>query len=463
MRILLVQPNSSEQMVGFTPMIRSEPLALEIIAAAVPEHEVKILDLHVDPSLAATLSSFEPDLVGVTGYTTDVPRMCQICREVKSYHPGITVLGGYHATLCPQDFDYDFIDVIVLGEGEITFKELVSALVEKRDLSEVNGIIYRQRGQQVATKPRDLIAHLDDLPLPARHLTDRYRPHYHFQFWENPYIVETARGCPYRCTFCAVWKFHRGKCRSRAPESILKELGTIPSPIICFVDDNFLQDTRRVERLYELVKNDGIQAQYWIQARSDSIVKRPDIIKKWTEIGLGSVLVGFEKLGDEELASLNKESSVKDNDKAAQILRDNDIDIWGMFIVDPQWTKPDFDALIDYVHSLKISFPTFTILTPLPGTAFFQEKLKELTTLNYEVFDLLHSVLPTKLPIEEFYVNMARLYKSTTMDLYELEQRIKSGHIPVSCLRRVRDILREVTNPQAYLRSTEAVSNNNTK
>lgn len=434
-------------------MIRPEPLALEIIAAAVPEHEVKILDLRVDASLAATLSSFKPELVGVTGYTTDVPRMCQICREVKSYQPGITVLGGYHATLCPQDFDYDFIDVIVLGEGEITFKELVSALVEKRDLSEVNGIIYRQQGRQVITKPRNLIADLDDLPLPARHLTDHYRHHYHFQFWENPYSIETARGCRYRCTFCAVWKFHRGKCRSRAPESILKELETIPSPIICFVDDNFLQDLGRVERLYELVKNNGIQAQYWIQARSDSIVKHPDIIKKWTEIGLDSVLIGFEKLRDEELVSLNKKSSVKDNEKAAQILQDNDIDIWGMFIVDPQWRKPDFDALLDYVRSLKISFPTFTILTPLPGTAFFQEKFKELTTLNYEVFDLLHSVLPTKLPIEEFYANMARLYKSTTMDLYELEQRVKSGRIPISSLRRVRELLRDVTNPQAYLRS----------
>ncbi len=433
-------------------MIRSEPLALEIIAAAVPEHEVKILDLRVDASLADTLSSFEPDLVGVTGYTTDVPRMRQICREVKSYHRGITVLGGYHATLCPQDFDYDFIDVIVLGEGEIAFKELVSALVEKRDLSEVDGIIYRQQGRQVATKPRDLIADLDDLPLPARYLTDHYRSHYHFQFWGNPYIVETARGCPYRCTFCAVWKFHRGKCRFRTPESILKELETIPSRIICFVDDNFLQDTRRAERLYELVKNNGNQAQYWIQARSDSIVKRPDIIKKWAEIGLDSVLIGFEKFSDEELASLNKESSVRANEKAAHILQDNEIDIWGMFIVDPQWTKPDFDALIDYVHSLKISFPTFTILTPLPGTAFFQEKLKELTTLNYEVFDLLHSVLPTKLPIEEFYSNMARLYKSTTLDLYDVEQRVKSGRIPLSSLPRIRKILRDVTNPQTYLR-----------
>lgn len=122
-----------------------------------------------------------------------------------------------------------------------------------------------------------------------------------------------------------------------------------------------------------------------------------------------------------------------------------------LFNVDPRWTKPDFDALIDYVRRLKISFPQFTILTPLPGTEFFREKINELTTRNYELFDFLHSVLPTRLPTREFYENMARLYASTTMSLSELKERVRSGRIQVSALKRVKNLLADLTNPQAYL------------
>ncbi len=143
------------------------------------------------------------------------------------------------------------------------------------------------------------------------------------------------------------------------------------------------------------------------------------------------------------------------NEKAMEIMLENGVDMWGGFIIDPQWTKPDFDALIEYVRSKKISFPQFTILTPLPGTAFFREKFKELTTLNYEVYDFFHSVLPTKLPLEEFYSNMARLYASTTLGIGELRKRVRSGEIPVSVLGRLRELLKEVTNPEAYLRSTK--------
>ena len=249
-----------------------------------------------------------------------------------------------------------------------------------------------------------------------------------------------------------MWKFHRGKYRAKAPEAVLRDLENIASPMVCYVDDNFLQDLRRVGRLYELIKASGIQHQYWMQARADTIVKHPDIVEKWASIGLKTVLIGFEGFRDEELEKFNKRSSVSTNEKAMEILRHNGVDAWGAFIVDPQWARPEFDALIDYVNRMKIAFPFFTILTPIPGTAFFREKLKELTTRNYELFDFLHSVLPTKLSLEEFYGNMARLYAKTAFGLTELRQRIRSGQISRSSLERAGEILQEVTDPETYLR-----------
>ena len=456
MKVLLIQPEDPASLVGFTRLARAEPLALEILAATIPDHQVKILDLRVDPDLKRTLEDFKPDLVGVTGYTTNVPHMLSVCREVKACDPSVFIVaGGYHATLCPQDFNCADVDAIVVGEGETTFPELVHAVSDELDYRHVPGIIYRQDGVQVCTEPRPLIR-LDDSLFPARHLVDQYRKDYYFRFWSSPYPVETARGCPYRCKFCSVWEFHHRVCRVKSPLRVAKELEGIAGDVVAFVDDNFLQNLPRAEKIAELIKAAGMKARFWMQARSDSIVRRPDLVEKWSKIGLSTVLVGFEKFRQGDLGDLNKRSSVRVNEEAARIMQANGVDIWGAFIVDPKWRRPDFDALIEYVRKLKINFPQFTVLTPLPGTQFFAEKLSELTTRNYELFDFLHSVLPTKLPTLEFYENMARLYASTTMSLSELKEQIRAGRIQLSSLGRVRDLLADLTNPQAYLRAFRA-------
>jgi radical SAM superfamily enzyme YgiQ (UPF0313 family) len=364
-------------------------------------------------------------------------------------------VGGYHATLCPEDFDTPDVDVIVVGEGERTLPELVGAIEDGGDLGEVAGLVFRKNDEQIATRSRELLRNLDESPAPARHLTEEYRDHYFFQFWSSPAPLETARGCPHRCKFCSVWVFHRSRCRFKSPERVVRELERVGGQIAYFVDDNFLQNLRRAERICDLAKEAGLKLRYWMQARSDSIVRRPELIERWARIGLSTVLVGFEKFREEELTDLRKRSSVKTNEEAARILRANGIDIWGAFIVDPTWSRSDFDDLIQYVRRLKISFPQFSVLTPLPGTDFFREKLGELTTRNYELFDFLHSVLPTKLPTIQFYAEMARLYSSTTMSFSDLKQRIRSGHIQVSGLRRIKNLLSEVSNPEAYLKGLE--------
>lgn len=453
MKVALIQPDNSPNMVGFTSMVRPEPLALGILAAAIPDHDVRILDLRVSPDLRGGLAKFGPDVVGITGYTTDVPRMQELLAEVKALDRDIvTVVGGHHASLVPEDFDRPDVDFIVVGEGEVTFPELLARLEARRPTSDVLGVIYRHGGRQVFTGHRPLSHTMDEYPLPDRHLVDGNRGDYHFLFWNNPYLVETARGCPYRCTFCSVWKFYGGRCRYRSPELVLEDLKQVGSEIVCFVDDNFLQSFRRAERLYQLIKDAGLKLRYWAQVRSDSVVKRPDLVRRWAEIGLHSVLVGFESIVDRELAAINKHNSVATNERAMDILTDAGIDMWGAFLVDPQWTAAEFDGLIDYVRGKHILYPQFTVLTPLPGTDLFQAKLSELITRNYEVFDFLHTVLPTRLPLNEFYTNMARLYASTTMGWGELKRRLREGKIPKEALGRVRDLLRDVTDPTAYMR-----------
>jgi len=456
LKILLVQPDSSPQNVGFNNLTLPEPLPLELVAASVPQHDVRILDMRLDPNLAATLEAFQPDILGVTGFTAHVPQAQEVCRRTKTLLPSCRIVaGGHHASLRPEDFNMPEVDFIVVGEGEFTFPDLVTALEQGADPHRVAGLFYKDGGRQVFSGPRVPVKDLDETPVPRRDLTAAYRSQYYFRFWESTYTLETARGCPYRCYFCSVWKFYQGKCRTKSPERVVAELAELPGDYICFVDDNFMQDIRRAERIYQLIKEAGIKKKYWMQARTDSIARNPKVIEHWAEIGLSTILVGFEKFREEELAALNKKSSIALNERAVATMHRYGVDIWGAFIVDPAWGNEDFSALIEYVRSLKISFPQFTVLTPLPGTDFFQERYNEMLTHKYDHFDFFHSVLPTKLPLREFYENMARLYANTSMSLSELKTRIRRGDIPSNSLKRVRGMLSQLTNPDAYLRGAD--------
>lgn len=404
----------------------TEPLALEIIAASIPHHNVRILDMRIDNNLNKTLDSFQPDIIGITGLTPDVYIAQRILSNVKQYNRDIfTVVGGHHVTMVPEDFHKDFVDAIVIGEGEITFRELVDAYSEKQDLRKIQGLALPNNGKLTFTEKRELVNDLDRLPLPNRKLTKHYRNKYFRGKWRPLASLMTSKGCPFRCNFCALWKIMGGKYKTRSAESVVNELKQIEENYIDFAEDNALHNLTRAEKIYEIIKAEGIKKTYKLYGRSDTIVKRPDIIEKWKEIGMELILIGLESFTDEGLKSLNKKNSIRNNEEAIRILQANDVEIAAYFIVDPDYTREDFEQLADYVIKLKLTQPIFTVLTPLPGTDLYQQKYNELTTHNYELFDFVHSVLPTRLPEQEFYQCLINLYRNTY--LAAMTNKVKGG------------------------------------
>jgi radical SAM superfamily enzyme YgiQ (UPF0313 family) len=129
--------------------------------------------------------------------------------------------------------------------------------------------------------------------------------------------------------------------------------------------------------------------------------------------GLVMVLSGFESNDDDNLAALRKKSSWQKNIRANEVLRDNGIFSTGIFMVRADWTREQFEQLYAYVRSLQIAVPLFTILTPLPGTQLFRAYQDKLLTTDHRLFDLLHAVLPTRLPRAEFYAEYCRAYDAT--------------------------------------------------
>ena len=427
-----MQPPSPPNIIGEGIVFLAEPLALEIVAAGIPYHDVKILDMRIEPNLKPELESFQPDVVGTTSYTPGVYQAQKVLQDVKAYNPEIfTVIGGHHATVVPEDFNKEYIDAIVIGEGEITFKELVDVYENKTDFSKVDGIALPQKGSLIFTQPREPVENLDEMPLPARHLVAKYRTEYFSRERRSVASLMTSRGCPFRCKFCAVWRSGGGKYRTRSPESVVDEIAGLKEGFIEFTDDNTLQDVRRAESICELISKRGIRKAYKIQARSDTVAKRPDLIEKWKKIGLKMINIGFESFKDSELGKLNKANTVAVNNEAVRILHENDVEIIAYFIVDPGYEKEDFDALAKYVEKLHLTRAMFSVLTPLPGTDLFQERADELITHNYELFDFVHTVLPTKLHIEEFYECLADLYRRA-YSLKRIPEIISPEKTPIS-------------------------------
>ncbi|MGQ9554668.1 MAG: B12-binding domain-containing radical SAM protein, partial [Anaerolineae bacterium] len=393
-----------------------EPLGLEMIAGALTDrHEAVLLDLRLgSEALASTLRDFRPQLVGISSsFTTDIYRTIEVAQVAKQADPGtFVVVGGHHPSLRPQDFWHSAVDAIVVGEGEVTARELIACLESGGDPARVPGLVLNREEGQRFTLPRPFIENLDLLPHPRRSLTRTYRRHY-FQVLTRPIaLVETARGCPYRCRFCSVWHFYQGKVRFKSPRRVVEELMEVEEPHVLFTDDNFLADTDRAAEIAGLIKERGIRKGYQIQARSDAIVKHPELIAQWQEVGLGGVFIGFEKPDQVRLDAENKHNSVENNEGALEVLRRQGIEPTVSFIVDPEYDRSDFATLRAYVHRLKLRWPTFSVLTPLPGTALFEQTKEQLTTNNYELFDLLHAVLPTRLPLAEFYDELAGLWRT---------------------------------------------------
>ena len=410
MKILLVEPpaNSHDIVTGVVGL--AEPLALECVASTLSSHDVRILDMRIDCNLLREMERFKPDVVGTTCYAVGVYVAKKVLREAKKFDSGVvTVIGGHHATLIPEDFFEDFVDAVVIGEGEETFKELVDRLEQGKDISNVMGIACRKDGRFLVTDERPLL-NLDDLPFPRRELIEKYRDKYFRASWHPITSLYTSRGCPFRCSFCSMWKVNRGKYRVRSAESVVRELETIPEKHIDFIDDNTLADVERAYRLYELIKEKGLRKIYKVYARSDTVAKHPDLIKKWKEIGLGLILIGFESFKNEDLRKWNKKTSIEQNEEALRVLKENDVESAAYFVIDPEFDRKDFGLLSEYIEEKGLTHPIFTICIPLPGTDMYEEK-KEKVSKNYELFDFYHVVERTKLPKREFYKCFVNLYK----------------------------------------------------
>lgn len=455
MNILLVRPRQSSETIGLQHIIICEPLELEVLAATIPVSDtVTIIDMILEKKdFLFHLTHLKPDVVCVTGYITNIPQMIHYCKEAKAFNPGIvTVAGGVHVEKLPEDINHEVVDFRVVRNATRSFPQLL-------DFLKGNGAFPKGVLRHNDTRNEDELPEFDFYyPHPRRELVKHYMKNYFYIFHDKVSLLKTSFGCPYKCNFCYCIEITNHKYHVRDLEDVLDELETIESKEIYIVDDDFIVSPSRTRDFIAGLKQRNIRKKYLIFGRADFIVKHPDVIAEFGEVGLGSVIVGFESFNNEELASLNKEISANVNEQAMSILNALDIDCYASVIVSPDWNEADFDSFVVKSKQLGIEYVVLQPLTPFPGTGFIVDPDDLLIDRkDFPKWDLAHvSIRPKKMSLPEFYKHLLKSYRKIafspktilrhTKYPLHMQWRVLSGLIKIhkQYMKRYRQALRNV-------------------
>jgi hopanoid C-3 methylase len=422
MRILFVRPPLPPHTIGLKHIMICEPLELEYVAAGLhARHEVQIIDLIIEKSFERRLTRFQPDIVATSCYITGINEVIKICRKIKLWNPGcVTIAGGVQAAQVPEDFADSSIDCIVKGDGTSLMPEIVEALETGKSLRNIAGLAFPVApGEVEHSEEKAYMPDPDELPLPRRDLVSHLKYRYYYLQHQPVAIMKTTWGCWYECNFCYTWCITGGHVYSRSPESIVKELEQIEAEDVYIVDDIFLINKSRLQRIADLMKEKNIHKKFLVYSRADFVAENEEVISEWAGLGLHAVFIGLEAATDNELDSMNKGSTVDYNRAAVAMLKKYKIDTYGSLIPNPDYTLEDWKRLWNFIEETGLYYVNISPLTPLPGAVIWDLYKDRISVPRnaYGLWDFSHAVLPVKMPLKEYYRTLLKLYARTVLNI----------------------------------------------
>ena len=321
-KVVLVNPPQIKFEVTKDPM---PPLGLAMLAAVMEQKKmpVTIIDGYLHgyswEELVEAVRKESPDIIGLTGTTWNRFDSFDTARHLKQAFPSVPIVyGGPHATFTAEDTltNLPEIDIIVRGEGEVSFVDLVEALDKGTNLAEVKGIAFRENGKVVINPPSDWIMDLDELPMPARHLLDI--PAYNEQlFGKKSTTVMSSRGCPVECVYCSTSKLWGKYYRCRSPKLIGDEIehlvNTYGVEAIWFFDDTLTLRRDHINGLLHEIKTRKIDIIWYAEIRVNTVDK--DLLQAMYDGGCRYVSFGVESGSEQVLKNIDKGINLQQVDR----------------------------------------------------------------------------------------------------------------------------------------------------
>lgn len=366
------------------------PLNLAYLASYVlskMDCDIRIMDCETEgmgyKEIRQMLENFKPDIMGVTTLTPPMKHVAQMTKIAKEVNPRcVVVLGGVHPTAFPErTIDEGGADFCVIGEGEITFYEIVIGVAENNlDPAKIDGVCYKAKdGKPVKNKPRGYIRNLDEIPFPARNLYD-LKKYYSAptkkvsdELMVTPIL--TSRGCAFKCVHCISNVLWSRAVRFRGSDNVIAEIEECVNKYgireFNVLDDTF---TLKKDRLMEICRKiiDKKLKIYWVCFSRVNTIDE-EMAEIMYKAGCRKISFGLESGSQKILDLMQKNATVEMGRKAVEAIRKYKIEAHASFMFgNIGETKETIRETINFAKSLDLDNATFFITSPLPGTYLYQ-------------------------------------------------------------------------------------------
>lgn len=452
LKVLLIQPSyrdcvqtlfsiyNTEEGIGFKP-----PIGLLYIATAIREmtnHDVKILDCQIEDVHHENILNFVKDsydVIGISAWTDFWYQALNIARKLKTHYPNThIVIGGPHVSIFPREvLGFDFIDSIIMGDGEIPMVNLLSRIADKGVMDkEILGVYLR--GHKYLDYVPYVHQDLDSLPIPDRTLLPVER--YSSILSSNKFVTSmiTSRGCPFKCIYC---KLNFQKPVFRSAENVIREFEIIYDLGIREVevyDDTFNWNQQRTKDICRELINRNLKLKWAIRERVSKV--NEDILVDLKRAGCYRIHFGIESGSDKVLKICKKVITTDQSRFAFQLAKKYGFTILAYFMYGlPGETLEEACQTLDFSLELDPDYAEYSITIPYPGTEMYKNALAE-------------GIIPTDY-WREFAIKPSPSFKIPYVieNLISKEELIKLRDISIKKFYfRPRYILREIVKVRSW-------------
>lgn len=389
-KIILIQPKvGSWEFIQDVPML---PLALLYISALVEtKYEIQIIDQRLDKEWSATLKrALNGDVlcVGITTMTgPQISYALEASKVVKQNSSAPVVWGGIHPSILPlQTVQHPLVDIVVVGEGDIVFHDLVCALNNNETCGSIPGLWFKDKGNVINSMPK-AIQDINALPHIPYHLI-RIEDYIGIdREGRRKFPIKTSRGCPYQCTFCHQTSSYRRSWRALNAEKVLDEIEKLKhnNNIQHFqiLDDNFFVDTGRSHAILQGIADRKMDIVYTINGTrvTDILRMKDETLQLLSKTGCYELQIGLESGSQRVLEHMKKGVKIEQIFEANRKLRQYNIPRYYELVSGfRDETEDDLLQTANVILELSkgdrnVFFSPIECLTPYPGTEVYEQAI----------------------------------------------------------------------------------------
>ena len=358
------------------------------------------------------ISELKPRYVVVNAATPTLESDLEVLRIAKEVlgDEVITIAKGAHFNFLAREVmqDHDFIDIVMCGESELTFGEIL----KEKPLSEIHGICFRQEFEIIQTPKRPFNDNLDSLPYPARDLIDN-------SLYTRPdngkvqAVIKVSRGCPYHCFFCLATPLSGAVVRKRSPENILGEIRECVEKYgiknFVFWSDIFNLEKGWTRELCQKIIDSKLNITFSTNTRADSA--DVETIKLMKKAGCRLVSIGIESGCQQMLDKMGKKITLEQVRKTVAAFKREHIQIYAYYVIGLPWeTKETIEQTLNFAKSLNTEYVSFYTAAALVGTRFYDYvEQNNLGELNYD---------------KPYYYPSVRTHSLSRDEVFELHKKL---------------------------------------